>query len=235
MHDQPRYEAYESSSFHEDGRASRQHVEGTVPRGSYLGDAERYAGNYTGGASAGGQAPNSAAAAGQGAVREALGGGQPADARAPRPGVGRGIGEQGQNIAAPVGQGGQAGRPGGAGGDAFPFAITEAILARGQERFNISCAPCHSRVGDGNGMIVRRGFRRPPSFHDPRLRGMPAGHYYDVITNGIGAMASYSDQLSPRDRWAVVAYIRALQLSQNAAVADLSPEDRARLGAGGTR
>jgi mono/diheme cytochrome c family protein len=115
----------------------------------------------------------------------------------------------------------------------FPFPVTAEVLARGQERYNISCAPCHSRLGDGQGMIVQRGFRRPPSFHDERLRQSPAGHFYDVITNGFGAMSSYADQLSPEDRWKVIAYIRALQLSQHATIDDVPPAERTKLGATG--
>jgi mono/diheme cytochrome c family protein len=114
----------------------------------------------------------------------------------------------------------------------FPFAITAEVLNRGQERFNINCAPCHSRIGDGNGMIVQRGFRKPVSFHDERVRTAPNGHFYDVITNGLGAMPSYSDKLSVEDRWKVVAYIRALQLSQRASESDVPPAERAKLAAG---
>jgi mono/diheme cytochrome c family protein len=101
-------------------------------------------------------------------------------------------------------------------GDALPFAITKADLERGRERFNIYCTPCHSRLGDGNGMIVQRGFRRPPSFHTPTLRQAPIGHFFDVITNGFGAMPDYAAQVAPPDRWRIAAYVRALQLSQNA-------------------
>ena len=115
----------------------------------------------------------------------------------------------------------------------FPFAITAEVLARGQERYNISCAPCHSKLGDGNGMIVQRGLRRPPSYHEERLRQSPNSHFYDVITNGFGAMYSYSDQLTPEDRWKVVAYIRALQLSQHAGINDVPPAERAKLEAEG--
>ncbi len=103
---------------------------------------------------------------------------------------------------------------GNAAGDAFPFPMTADVLARGRERFNIYCAPCHSRLGDGNGMIVQRGYRRPPSFHIDRLRNAPVGHFFDVITNGFGAMPDYAAQIPPRDRWAIIGYIRALQLSQ---------------------
>lgn len=101
-------------------------------------------------------------------------------------------------------------------GDVMPFPVTEEVLKRGQERFNIYCTPCHSRLGDGNGMIVQRGFRRPPSYQDPRLLNAPIGHFYDVITNGFGAMPDYAAQVAPHDRWAIAAYIRALQLSQRA-------------------
>ncbi len=101
-------------------------------------------------------------------------------------------------------------------GDYMPFPVTKAVLERGRERFNIYCAPCHARTGDGNGMIVQRGFRRPPSYHIDRLRNAPLGHFFDVITNGFGAMPDYSAQIPARDRWAIVAYIRALQLSQYA-------------------
>jgi len=106
-------------------------------------------------------------------------------------------------------------------GDAIPFPVSEEVLARGQERFNIYCSPCHSRLGDGNGMIVQRGFHPPPSFHTDRLRKAPLGYFYGVITNGFGAMPEYASQIPPRDRWDIVAYIRALQLSQNAAAADV--------------
>ena len=100
-------------------------------------------------------------------------------------------------------------------GDAMPFPATREVLERGRERFDIYCAPCHSRLGDGNGMIVQRGFRRPPSFHEPRLRQAPLGHFYDVMSNGRGVMPDYAAQVNPHDRWAIAAYIRVLQFSQN--------------------
>jgi hypothetical protein len=106
-------------------------------------------------------------------------------------------------------------------GTEFPAPVTKEMLERGQERFNIYCSPCHSRVGDGNGMIVQRGFRRPPSFHTDRLRQAAVGHFFDVMTNGFGAMSEYKSQVSVADRWAIAAYIRALQLSQNATRADV--------------
>ena len=113
--------------------------------------------------------------------------------------------------------------------DTFPFPIDEEVMARGRERFNIYCAPCHDAVGNGNGMIVQRGYKRPPSYHVDRLRDVPVGYFYDVIVNGFGVMASYSYQIKPEDRWAVVAYVKALQLSQHAEAKDLPEADRAAL------
>ena len=105
-------------------------------------------------------------------------------------------------------------------GDYMPFQITEKDLERGRQRYNIYCAPCHSRVGDGNGMIVQRGFKQPPSYHIERLRKAPLGYFFDVMTNGFGTMPDYASQIPADDRWRIVAYIRALQLSQNATQAD---------------
>ncbi len=119
--------------------------------------------------------------------------------------------------------------------NAFPFPVTREVLERGRERFEIYCSVCHGRLGDGNGMIPRRGFRQPPSYHIDRLRQAPLGHFYDVITNGFGAMPDYAPQIPPRDRWAIIAYVRALQFSQNAPAAELSAKDRARLGTGAPR
>jgi mono/diheme cytochrome c family protein len=101
-------------------------------------------------------------------------------------------------------------------GNEMPFPVTREVLQRGEQRFNIYCSPCHSMLGDGNGMIVQRGYRRPPSFHTDRLRQAPLGHFFDVMTNGFGAMPDYAAQVPPADRWAIAAYIRALQLSQDA-------------------
>ena len=111
----------------------------------------------------------------------------------------------------------------------LPVEPTEALLRRGQQRFDIFCSNCHSRVGDGDGMIVRRGYRRPPTFHSDRLRGVPIGHYFDVMTNGFGAMPSYALQISVADRWAIAAYIRALQLSQHATADELPADVRRNL------
>lgn len=110
-----------------------------------------------------------------------------------------------------------------------PPAVDRALLQRGQSRFDVYCSPCHSIVGDGDGMIARRGFPHPPTFHQARLRDAPDRHFYDVITQGYGVMPSYADRVTPQDRWAIVAYIRALQLSQNAHVDALPPELRASL------
>jgi len=164
MHDQPRYEPLQASTFFSDGQASRPLVEGTVARGQLHEDTYFY--------------------------------------------TGRG----------PTGP-----------GDAFPFAIKREDLARGRERYNIYCAPCHARAGDGNGMVVQRGYRKPPSFHEDRLRYAPAGHYIEVMRLGWGVMPDYAQQIPARDRWLIVAYIRALQLSQNATVDDLPARERQRL------
>ncbi|MEZ2224064.1 cytochrome c [Rhizobium sp. RCC_161_2] len=108
-------------------------------------------------------------------------------------------------------------------------AVSGRILLRGQERFGIYCAPCHDAAGYGNGTVPARGFPHPPSFHIDRLRSAPSRYFVDIITNGHGAMYSYADRVSPADRWAIAAYIRALQLSQDAPAAILPAEDRARL------
>ena len=113
--------------------------------------------------------------------------------------------------------------------DGYPFAITPAVMNRGEERYNIYCAPCHGRLGDGNGMIPSRGYRRPPSYHTDALRKAPTGHYFDVMTNGFGSMPSYAPQVSVPDRWAIIAYIRALQLAHNGTVNDLTAEERGKL------
>ncbi len=115
----------------------------------------------------------------------------------------------------------------------FPFEIDAAELDRGQELFNVFCSPCHDRLGSGNGMIVQRGFRRPTSFHVERLRDQPVGYLFDVVTNGFGAMPSYAGQIEAGDRWKIVAYLRALQLSQNATQEDLTAEQRQSLQSGG--
>jgi mono/diheme cytochrome c family protein len=113
--------------------------------------------------------------------------------------------------------------------DTFPVVVNEALMQRGRERFNVFCSPCHGRTGQGDGMVVQRGLRAPSSFHVDRLREQPAGYFFDVMTRGFGAMQDYASQVSPADRWAIVAYIRALQTSQNATIDDVPVEKRAEL------
>ena len=167
MHDQPKYESLEASTFFPDGRASRPLVPGTVARGQLREDTHLYEGKI-------------------------------------------------------------AGKP----AETFPFPIDLKTLQRGQQRYNIYCTPCHDGVGSGNGMVVRRGFRAPPSYHIERLRQVPPGYLYDVITNGFGAMQDYAAQIPVRDRWAIVAYVRALQLSQHATLNDVPETERQNLRSG---
>ncbi|HYG09512.1 MAG TPA: cytochrome c [Pyrinomonadaceae bacterium] len=225
MQDQPRYEVYEPSKSFADGQASRPYVEGTVARGYrdvntayYTGKNAAGTGNGTGGQSAGGAGgltPLPSAGANVPNVQGANAGGTQ---------MGGDVNVRG-NVAGNVpGGAGQTGTPGGV--NEFPFAITARELDRGEERFNIYCAMCHGQTGYGDGMIVRRGFRRPPSLHDDRLRNETLGHFFDVITNGWGAMPDYSELIPPRDRWAIIAYIRALQLSQNTPAAEVTEAQR---------
>ena len=116
----------------------------------------------------------------------------------------------------------------------FPMPVHEALLERGEERYKIFCTPCHGLQGDGNGMVAMRGMKHPPSYHLDRLRQAPNGYFYDVITNGFGQMFNYSAQIPPRDRWAIIAYVRALQLSRNARIAELPADVRDKLNSGGT-
>lgn len=127
------------------------------------------------------------------------------------------------------------GKSGGAFVEQLPMALDLALLRRGQERYGIFCTPCHGLSGHGDGMIVQRGYRKPSSFHVDRLRNEKAGYFFDVLTNGFGAMPDYASQIPVRDRWAIVAYVRALQLSQHATIDDVPPAKRAELGAGGAQ
>ena len=113
--------------------------------------------------------------------------------------------------------------------ETFPIPITREVLARGRERFDIYCSPCHGRTDDGRGMIVQRGFPAPPSFHTDRLREAPVGHFFDVITRGYGMMLSYASRVEPEDRWAISAYIRVLQTSENVPVGSLASAEREKL------
>ncbi len=164
MHDQPKYEPLEYSSFFDDGRASRPIPAGTVARGQLLADSH-YA----------------------------------------------------------------AGKVDGAFVTTFPRAVDRAMLERGRERYDIYCSPCHDRTGSGDGMIVQRGYQRPPSLHEARLRSAPVGQLFAAISEGFGVMPSYATQIPVDDRWAIVAYIRALQLSQHAELDDVAPGKRALL------
>ena len=166
MHDTPRYEPLEASTFFTDGRGSRTVVANTVARGTLRQDEHLYQGKIDGQLT-----------------------------------------------------------------DSFPMPVTAEVMARGRERFNVFCAPCHGRTGQGNGMVVQRGFRAPPSFHEERLRTAPVGYFYDVQTNGFGAMSDYAAQVPVADRWAIAAFIRALQFSQRATVDDVPPARRAELDA----
>ena len=164
MHDAPRYEPLEASTFFANGQASRMLVANTVPRGLLRADTHLNEGRIDG------------------------------------------------QLAT-----------------TFPMAVTPAVMQRGQERFNVFCSPCHGGTGSGNGMVVQRGFRAPPSYHEDRLRNAPVGYFFDVMTNGFGAMQDYASQVPVADRWAIAAYIRALQLSQRATLADVPADRRAEL------
>jgi mono/diheme cytochrome c family protein len=111
----------------------------------------------------------------------------------------------------------------------LPMPVTAELMARGRERFNVFCSPCHGRSGAGDGMVVQRGFRAPPSYHEERLRQVPVGYFFDVMTNGFGAMSDYAAQVPVADRWAIAAYIRALQFSRHASVDDVPAARRAEL------
>lgn len=252
MQDTPRYEVYEPSTFFDDGQASRPFVEGTVPRGERYRNADAY--QYTG-VEAGAQAAQGGAgstpaasgtttgaqtggvgAAGANVQSTQSGGAQPTGDVNVRGNVAGGI-PAGAQGGAGVGEAG-AGQPATfPGPDRFPFQITEAEVNRGQERFNVYCGMCHGPSGEGDGMIVRRGFRRPPSFHEDRLQAgnSNAAHLFDVITNGWGAMPSYADMIPWEDRWRIIAYVRALQLSRRANVADVPENRRGQIGQPGAR
>jgi len=113
--------------------------------------------------------------------------------------------------------------------EAFPYPVTKEMVERGRERYNVFCSPCHGFSGDGDGMIVQRGFKRPPSFHEDRMRSAPVGHYFDAITNGFGVMYPYGYRVPARDRWAIIAYVRALQLSRQTPIGDVPDAERDKL------
>jgi mono/diheme cytochrome c family protein len=187
MQDQPKMKPYRSSTFFRDGLSSRPQIEGTVPRGFLKLDTEFFTGKKAGKANAGTSATPAETPAGP----------QPRGTSSVVPG-------------APLQ--GAAAYPDDV--EVFPIRVTAEIVKRGKERYEIFCSACHGLTGNGDGMIVRRGFRRAASFNDDRLRLAPVGHFFDAITNGWGAMPSYAPQIPAQDRWAIIAYIRALQLSQ---------------------
>ena len=201
MQDQPRHKPYRASGFFDDSLLSRPLNEGTVPRGYLREDTHLYTGRMLRGQGAPGASSDQTTAGQQNQT-------------------GRGVvGKQ-----AGAGQSATAGQTGGANSQTaaafdpdlattFPFTVTAEVVQRGRERYDIFCAMCHGATGNGDGLVVRRGYRRPPSYHDDRLRQAPVGHFYDVITNGWGAMPEYSGQVPVQDRWAIIAYIRALQMT----------------------
>ena len=164
MYDQPKYDAYDPSTFFRDGSSSRQQIEGTVARGDLEADPLYYHGKVDG-----------------------------KDA------------------------------------DIFPFAVDRETIELGRERYLIYCSPCHGRAGDGRGMVVRRGFSPPPTFHSEYLRKKPVGHIFGVITHGYGAMYSYASRIPVRDRWAITAFIRAMQYSREASLDDLTEDEKKNL------
>jgi mono/diheme cytochrome c family protein len=189
MQDQPKMKPYRSSSFFIDGQSSRQLVEGTVPRGFLKLDTEFFTGKKRGKATSAG-APTETPSGPQPSKTASVAGANPQGAAAYPDDV-----------------------------EVFPISVTKEILTRGKEHYEIFCSACHGLTGNGDGMIVRRGFRRAASFNDDRLRQAPVGHFFDAITNGWGAMPSYAPQIPAQDRWAIIAYIRALQLSQQSQLA----------------
>jgi mono/diheme cytochrome c family protein len=212
MQDQPRYEAYESSGFFKDGLSSRPIVEGTVPRGYLKADSQLYTGKSAGKAQAGGARAGNSNNANQGGQENGAGGANTESGSSSN-------GEsamQGANGNANMQAGASSQGPAGVDDDAedFPFPVTSEVINRGQERYRIFCAMCHGETGEGDGMIVRRGYRKPPTYHEDRLRQARVGYFFRVMTEGFGAMPPYRAQVPVQDRWAIAAYIRALQLSQ---------------------
>jgi mono/diheme cytochrome c family protein len=185
MQDQPKMKPYRGSNFFGDGLSSRPPIEGTIARGYLRTDKALYTGKKD---QTGGFTSSPAASPATGTAASGTAAGA-----APQSGVSNPYPDD---------------------VDTFPFAISEDTVKRGRERYQIFCSVCHGMTGHGDGMIVRRGFRQAASFHDDRLRQAPVGHFFDAITNGWGAMPSYSAQVPVQDRWAIIAYIRALQISQ---------------------
>jgi len=223
MQDQPKYKTYRAGDrkFFSDGASVRPLVEGTVPRsgtGADYRDRDDYL--YTG------KTPGQTSA---GATVTNVSTGATANSLASGGALG------GSNTAGGVPGAREAAATGGA--DLFPINIDEDALKRGRERFQIYCVVCHGYTGEADGMIVRRGFRKPPSYYEDRLQEgtTPASHFFDVITNGWGAMPSYSAQIAPEDRWKIIAYIRALQLSRKVKMDELSPDEQQKVRSGAAK
>jgi mono/diheme cytochrome c family protein len=218
MQDQPRYEVYESSKQFKDGLSSRPLVEGTVPRGYLRADTQLYTGKMSttqaGGAQSGGNA-NASGSGQEGNADSANDGAASGNTNTQGAGNGSATTQAGTS-SADTASGAAAQAKAGEDDDAsdFPFPVTAEVVNRGQERYRIFCAMCHGETGQGDGMIVRRGFRQPPSYHEDRLRQARVGYFFRVMTEGYGAMPPYRTQVPVQDRWAIAAYIRALQLSQ---------------------
>jgi mono/diheme cytochrome c family protein len=207
MHDQPKYIPLRKSNFFSDGSSARPYVEGTIPRGYLKEDALLYEGKIrqtAGAPSSTNEGQTVARMAGSDAGGATSAASTPVAAAAPT---------QTRRAASNSGATG-ANTYGADIATTFPFPVTEELVKRGQERYQIFCSVCHGMTGEGDGMIVRRGYKRPPSYSTDQLRAAPVGHFFDVITNGWGTMPSYASQVPVHDRWAIVAYIRALQLSQ---------------------
>ncbi len=207
---QPRCDPLEPSALFDDGRCSRLLIPETVARGQLQDDTLLYTGREPGQASGETGATDEQASGETGATDE------------------QASGETGTTDEQASGEGSDANNQ--PLSTVFPMPVTRDVLERGQQRFNIYCAPCHGRDGEGDGMVVRRGFPSPPSLHEERLQEASPGYLYDVIVNGIGVMPDYDGQVRVPDRWAIVAYVKVLQLSQNATLDDVPAEMRGELG-----
>jgi mono/diheme cytochrome c family protein len=239
MQDQPRYEAYESSGFFKDGLSSRPIVEGTVPRGYLRSDKQLFTGqtdkaqssNTNASVQRGEQAGANANA--QGSSNSSNGSSANMQGGNTSTQAGGSTSQTGSTSQASAGAQAAAGDAGDV--EDFPFPVTAEVIERGQERYQIFCAMCHGATGDGDGMIVRRGFRQPPSYHQDSLRQARVGHFFRVITEGFGAMPSYRAQVPVQDRWAIIAYVRALQLSRMSQTAPTAAAPAANTETGGHR
>jgi hypothetical protein len=204
MHDQPAYRPLARSGFFNDGRSARPVVEGTIARGQLRADRAYYTGRT-----------------GQPVAQQPARSGRPSTPAAPPQAAAAKAGESASDVFAASFAADLV--------KEFPTPVTRETIQRGRERFEMFCTPCHGYTGYGNGIIVQRGLNPPPSYHIDRLRQAPVGHFFDVMTNGYGAMYSYAQRVSVADRWAIIAYIRALQASQSGTLADVPAERRSAL------